>query len=151
MIIRALIIDDEEESRNTVNNILNVKYIFTKELSLTLRVRHYWSRAKYLEFFTLNREGHLDQSSYWQNHDINYNAFTSELQFVWYFSPGSELSIVWKNAINTQDDIIAYGYWDDFRNTINSPQSNSFSVRILYYLDYFYLKKAFSRKKKVKE
>ena len=73
--------------------------------------------------------------------------FTSfDPQFVWYFAPGSEMSIVWKNAINTHDDQLVHSYFTDLGNTINAPQSNRFSIRVLYYLDYLYVKKAFSKK-----
>jgi hypothetical protein len=131
----------------TINNILTVKYIFNTRASVSLRVRHYWSVAEYLEYYSLDRSGDLQKSDYSFNHDINYNAFTADLQFVWYFAPGSEMSIVWKNQINTRNDIIEKGYWNDFNHTITAPQSNSFSIRVLYYLDYLYLKKAFTKKK----
>lgn len=127
---------------NTISNILTVSYIFNTKASLSLRARHYWSMAKYLEFYTLNGNGTLDQSDYNQNHDINFNAFTVDLQFVWYFAPGSELSVVWKNIISTQDQAVADNYWNNLGNTLHSPQTNSFSVRVLYYLDYLKLKKA---------
>jgi hypothetical protein len=131
----------------TISNVLTSQYVFNTKASLSLRVRHYWSQAKYYDYLELNKNGSLERSTYWENHDINYNAFTVDLQFVWYFAPGSEMSVVWKNMINTQDDALAYGYWNDFRSTITSPQSNSFSVRVLYYLDYQNLKKIFKGKK----
>ena len=56
------------------------------------------------------------------------------------------MSVVWKNAINTYGDQLATGYFDDLANTLSAPQSNSFSVRVLYYLDYLWVKKALSRK-----
>jgi hypothetical protein len=58
------------------------------------------------------------------------------------------MSVVWKNAINTYDDQLVHGYFTDFGNTINSPQSNSFSIKVLYYLDYLNIKKVFSKKQK---
>ncbi len=131
----------------TMNNILTVTYIFNTKASLSLRARHYWSKAKYLEFYTLNGNGTLDPSNYDQNHDINFNAFTVDLQFVWYFAPGSELSAVWKNIINTQDQAVADNYWNNLGNTLHSPQTNSFSIRVLYYLDYLTLKKALGKRK----
>ena len=130
----------------TINNILSAKYIFSNKTSLTLRARHYWSQADYLQYYTLNREGTLDPGNYTENANINFNAFTVDLQFVWYFSPGSELSFVWKNLILTQGDQVNYNYWDDLTKTISSPQTNSFSIRVLYYLDYLVLKKLFSKK-----
>jgi hypothetical protein len=131
----------------TVNNILNVTYIFNTKASISLRGRHYWSRARYYDFYTLNRDGYLDQSDYSNDHNINFNAFTIDLQFVWYFAPGSELSVMWKNIINTMDNNMNTNYLRDFSATIRSPQSNSFSVRVLYYLDYQNLKHLFHKKK----
>ncbi|MDP1620968.1 MAG: DUF5916 domain-containing protein [Bacteroidales bacterium] len=132
----------------TINNILNIRYIFNTKASLTLRARHYWSQAKYLSFYTLEKNGSLNSSDFIGGRDINFNAFTIDLQFVWYFAPGSEMSVVWKNAINTTGSMLVYNYFTDIGNTLNSPQSNSFSVRILYYLDYLNIRKAFSKKQK---
>jgi len=131
----------------TFNNVLTTQFIFNTKTSLSLRARHYWSQADYLQYYTLNNDGYLDPSSYWQNHNINYNAFTVDLQFVWYFAPGSELSIVWKNLINTMGDVIENNYFMNFGDMIDSPQTNSLSFRVLYYLDYLYIKKVFSKKK----
>lgn len=125
----------------TLSTILGGKYIFNTKTSLTLRVRHYWSRVNYTGFFTLNREGHLDASNYDESHDINFNAFTADAQFVWYFAPGSEFSMVWKNAIFNSGEQVINDYLQNFRGTLKSPQTNSFSIRILYYLDYSSLKK----------
>ena len=132
----------------TVSNILDARYIFSTKTSLTLRARHYWSQASYLSFYTLNPDGSLTGSDFIDGQNINFNAFTVDLQFVWYFAPGSEMSVVWKNAVNTYDDQLVHGYFTDFGNTIRAPQSNSFSVKVLYYLDYLNIKKVFSKKQK---
>jgi len=132
--------------RMTISNILNLKYIFNTKTSLTMRARHYWSQAKYLSFYVLQEDGSLSNSDFIDGRDINYNAFTIDLLFVWYFAPGSEISVVWKNAINTADDQLMNNYFTDLGNTIRSPQTNSLSVRILYYLDYLNIKKLFSKK-----
>ena len=125
----------------TLSTVLSGKYIFSTKASLTLRMRHYWSRVHYTGFYTLNSEGNLDKSSFNESSDINFNAFTSDAQFVWYFAPGSELSVVWKNAIFSNGEQVINDYMENFRSTLKSPQTNSFSLKILYYLDYGYLKK----------
>ena len=135
----------------TLSNILNARYIFSTKTSLSFRLRHYWSTAKYYTFYLLNSSGFLEPAKTMQDHNINYNAFTIDLQFAWYFAPGSEMSFVWKNAINTQDDLVIDDYWRDIKHTINSPQSNSFSIKILYYLDYLSIRKLFSKRKKIEE
>jgi hypothetical protein len=132
----------------TINNILNIKYIFNTKASLSLRARHYWSQAKYISFYTLNEDGSLTDSYFMEGQNINFNAFSADLQFVWYFAPGSEISIVWKNAINTFGEELVHNYVTDLGNTLNAPQSNSLSIKILYYLDFLTIKKVLSKKQK---
>jgi hypothetical protein len=130
----------------TVSNILNFKYIFNTKASLNLRGRHYWSRVEYLDFYQLDTDGHLTWNNSVAEPPQNFNVFTADLQFVWYFAPGSEISVVWKNMINTSDDNIHLNYREDFRQTIIAPQANSFSVRVLYYLDYQSVRKSIVKK-----
>jgi len=131
----------------TINNVLDARYIFNTKLSLSLRVRHYWSQVNYLQYYTLNHDGNLQPDDYWQDHNINFNAFTADLQFIWYFAPGSELSVVWKNLIMTSGNQLNNNYFNDLGETLGAPQTNSFSARILYYIDYQLIKKILRRKK----
>lgn len=125
----------------TISNTLNADYIFTNKASLSVRVRHNWSRADYNNFYLLNTNGSLSNfNDYTENVDINYNAFTIDMAYKWNFAPGSELSIVWKNDINTYNEYIISSFAKNFDHTLSAPQTNSFSIRLLYYLDYLYLK-----------
>ncbi|OFX89121.1 MAG: hypothetical protein A2W99_02005 [Bacteroidetes bacterium GWF2_33_16] len=129
----------------TISNTLNTGFIFNNKSSLSLRVRHYWSRVEYDDYYQLLKSGYLskpiDYDTYGNDFDANYNAFTIDLQYLWRFAPGSELSIVWKNAINTHSNSIVNNFWENFDNTINADQINSISFKLLYYLDYQYLKR----------
>ncbi len=131
----------------TVSNILNVRFIFNTKMSLTFRTRHYWSKADYFEYYTLQNEGSLSPAEYEKNPDINFNALTADLNFGWYFAPGSELNMMWKNSIYSVNDELVKNYFPDLGNTISSPQTNGFSIRFLYYIDYLYVKKWVSGKK----
>jgi hypothetical protein len=125
----------------TFNNILTMRYIFSTKASLSLRARHYWSQAKYLSFYHLNEDGSLSPAPFRDGEDINFNAISADLQFVWYFAPGSELSLVWKNTITTWGNQPEYNYFRNFFRTLDSPQTNSLSLKVLYYLDFQQLKK----------
>jgi hypothetical protein len=131
----------------TVSNILNARYIFNTKLSLMMRARHYWSMADYSEYYTLQPDGSLLPAEYEHNPDINFNALTVDLNFGWYFAPGSELSLMWKNSIYSVDEELVTNYFEDLKNTISSPQTNGFSIRLLYYIDYLYIKKWTSGRK----
>ena len=125
----------------TITNSINADYIFNNKSSFSFRLRHNWSTADYHEYFLLQDDGSLVESTYNSNHDINYNAFTIDMSYTWQFAPGSELSVVWKNAIINSEDEILPSYLDDLRDVFNSNASNSISIKLLYYLDYHYLEK----------
>ena len=113
----------------------------TSRMSLDLRLRHYWVTAPYYCYFRLRNDGNLDPLNFAQNHDLNYNLLNIEISYTWNFAPGSQLSVVWKNAVNTSTNVIENDFLKDCNSTIGAPASNSFSIRLLYYLDAGYLKK----------
>lgn len=127
----------------TITNTINSKYIFNISSYLSFRLRHYNQNVVYSsQYYELNNDGTLRKSSYTDNHNKCYNIFNIDMVYAWRFAPGSELSVVWKNIIETDVKIIRTPYSDNFKNTIDSPQTNSFSIKIIYYLDYLYLKKS---------
>lgn len=125
----------------TFNNILTVRYIFSTKASLSLRARHYWLQARYSSVYTLQEDGSLAEAPFIEYPGINFNTITADLQFVWYFAPGSEISVVWKNLTNTISNQPEDNYFRNLGNTLGAEQANSFSVRILYYLDFLSLRK----------
>jgi len=130
----------------TVTNTINTSYIFNSDMSLTFRARHYWSRVEYTDFFELQKNGELGSSiaydTYGEDENYNYNAFTIDMKYQWRFAPGSEMAVVWKNAIFTNETKLVNNFFDNLNNTIESSQINSISLKILYYLDYQYLVKS---------
>jgi hypothetical protein len=74
-------------------------------------------------------------------HNVNFNAFNIDLVYTWVFAPGSEIKIVWKNSILHQGSEIADDYFKNFEELGDLPQTNSFSIKVLYYLDYLSLRR----------
>jgi hypothetical protein len=133
---------------STVENILNFKYSFNDRMVFTTRVRHYWSKVKYKEFFTLQPDGSLAKNSTFNdNVNQNYNTFTVDAVYTWEFAPGSFLNLVWKNNATTYDDNANMPYFKNFNHTLDAPQNNNFSIKVIYFLDYLDFKKWRSRKK----
>lgn len=118
-----------------MSSTINSSYIFTEKMSLTLRARHYTSSALYRKYFALNENGSLTEASFNQNKDVNFNTFNVDMVFSWWFAPGSEISIVWKNAIASDGTEHIPGYLDNVHQTLQSPQNNTISVKVLYFLD----------------
>jgi len=141
--------DEEQETiffglRNnlTIENTLQSAYIFSADSYLSVRLRHYWSRADYLDqYYTLNTDGSLSDTNLDSNYDYNYNAWNIDLVYTWRFAPGSEMSVVWKNSIYSGSDHIFYDFGQNMRHMFETGMSNSFSLKILYYLDWMSLRK----------
>ena len=126
---------------NTLENTFNTNYNFSPTMALTFRLRHYWSRVQYNGFNLLEEDGLLGATDYNDIHDNNFNAFTIDMVYRWRFSPGSDLFIVWKNAIFNSDELSTIGYLDNIDNLRRAPQTNSLSLKFIYYIDYQMLEK----------
>jgi hypothetical protein len=127
--------------RITVENIFNIKYNFNNKMGITFRTRHYWSKVENNHFFLMQGDGSLQPVSFSKNVDYNVNYFNVDMVYTWQFALGSFVNIVWKNAIGTNDQNIQDPYLSNFRHTLYSPQNNSFSVKVIYFLDYLKLGK----------
>lgn len=127
----------------TVENVLNTTYIFSNKMSLSFRLRHYWAKAEYNALYRLTEGGSLVDTDYDEFSDNSFNAFTIDAVYRWRFAPGSDLYLVWKNNTenySTARKDIQYSYQDGLQRLTEFPQSNSLSLRIIYFLDYLNLK-----------
>ena len=135
--------------RLTTTQSLGIEYTATNRMGLTFQLRHYNAKIKYNDFAQLMSNGRL---SYIDNYsgldidgnsayDINYNAFTIDMLVRWVYLPGSELNFVWKNSIFTSDKMVFDDYWNTLNNTLQNGPINTLSLKIIYWLDYQYLKK----------
>lgn len=138
--------------RNIVglSNSANVTYSFNTRMNLTLYARHYWQKAEYHRFFSLNDKGQLIESPYTGAtasgtplNDIAVNFFNIDLVYTWRFAPGSDILVVYKNGVNHADfgPEVRRGYWYHVGRLPNYEGSNSLSVKILYFLDFETIKK----------
>jgi len=133
---------------NTYVNGINAQYLFKNDMSVSLNVRHYWSTAKYRKYLTILENGDFAENDvYDENNDFNFNAFNIDLVYSWQFAPGSKFLVVYKNAIeNDQLGVTSIpDFGKNFEKLIDDPQINSISIKLLYYLDYLYIKKKFQK------
>nr|WP_294942262.1 DUF5916 domain-containing protein [uncultured Mucilaginibacter sp.] len=128
---------------HTVENIFSLKYTFSAIMGLNLRLRHYWSKVNNKEFFSLGDDGYVKPltSNNFDHTDRNVNIWNVDMVYVWQFTPGSELSLAWKNSAYNSDLPANEGYLKNLHNTFNLPQNNNFSLKVLYYIDFQALRK----------
>jgi len=135
-------------NRYTHTHVLTTNYIFTNRMGLSFRLRHYWSKVNYNNFSFLQQDGTL-QEAFYNNinengssvHNSSYNAFTIDMVYRWVFSPGSELSLVWKQSIIDFGQALPESYVANVEDLFSLPQNNSFSVKVLYFIDYLNFKR----------
>ena len=132
-----------QRNRTDVTQTLGADYFMTNRISCNLRLRHYRSKVIYERFYLLDEEGLLEEiidydglsSDGSSAYNINYNAFTIDMNLRWVYFPGSELIIVWKNSIFSNDLLVNDFYWNNLYNTLQRGPLNSFSVKLIYWLD----------------
>ncbi len=116
-------------------NVLTVNYAFNPVMTLMTRVRHYWGFTRFHAFNSLLDDGYLGETSEIADNQ-SFNSFTIDMIYTWIFKPGSQLSFVWKNAINHSSNVVPAGLYDDLSFVTSLPQTNSYSVKLIYFLDY---------------
>jgi len=138
-------------NRDRINTTqtLGIDYTLTNRIGITFRLRNYNAIIKYNSFSKLLPNGKLSSlENYSGNdingnsvYDINYNAFTIDMLFRWVFFPGSEINVVWKNSIFSDDESIDQNYWNNLFGSLQDGPMNTFSIKLIYWLDAQYLKK----------
>jgi hypothetical protein len=120
----------------TLTNIIQGKYLFKNNLSLTLRIRHYWSYGTYDYYGDLDPEGFIVRDeSFAGNANFNFNAFNTDLIFAWQFGPGSFLTVVYKNALQRDEQLIQTSYFQNVGAVLDEGQRNTLTLKVVYFFD----------------
>jgi hypothetical protein len=120
----------------TFENTLTGKYNFSTKAALSLSLRHFWSPVKYIDFYNLNLDGTLSNSTYSDNEDINFNTWDFNLKYNWEFAPGSQLVIFYRNNIFKYDNYYDSELISNMQNLFKQDLYQNFSVKLIYYIDY---------------
>lgn len=134
-----------KRDRNTVEAYLNANYAFSANMTLSFRLRHYWSTVDYKSFHLLHEEGHLMNTSFVGDYNNDFDYFTIDLVYRWRFAPGSDIYVVWKNNLQSESSHVHKSYFKNLNGLFDEAQSNSLSLKMIYFLDYASLVKRNSR------
>lgn len=142
----------QRDVRNVINTV-NGRYIFTNRMGVTMRVRHYWSRVEYKDFYQLTESDQLVNSDYTgidndtaeKIHDRNFNTFNVDMEYNWQFAPGSEIRAIWKRSIGTDNKNTDLNFLNNFGDTFSAPNFDTITIRLVYFIDYLNVKKIFTR------
>jgi hypothetical protein len=120
----------------TLTNLISAKYLFRNNLSLMLRVRHYWSNGKYIYFGDLGDDGLITRNDAIKaDLNFNFNAFNTDLVFAWQVAPGSFLNIVYKSALISDQTEIVRSYFTNIHSVFKDNPLNTITFKFIYFLD----------------
>ena len=127
------------------NNSLSGKYTFSNISSLSISFRHNWSKVPYAnQFYSLdNNNGNLVTSNYSENHDINFNSWNLDVNYVWQFAPGSQLIALYRNSISNFSQDAYQSFSENLDGLFEEPNQHTFSLRFVYFIDYNDIKNVF--------
>jgi hypothetical protein len=129
----------------TYSNSLTGKYSINSNMNFNLSVRHYWSFAENKNFLYLEQNGRLsDFSSYTENQNLSFNSWNVDLSYSWWFAPGSQVSILYRNNAANFEQNINKNFGKNVNNLLNNDAlSHVFSISVKYFIDYNVVKNKF--------
>lgn len=135
-----------KRNRDTYTNSLTSKYSINSNMNFNLSVRHYWSLAENNSIHTLNNDGTLTETStYTENKNSNFSTWNLDLSYSWWFAPGSQISVLYRNNANNFNRDINKNYTSNFTKLLDDNLNHVFSVSIRYYIDYNQAKNWFKK------
>jgi hypothetical protein len=129
----------------SVENNINLSYFFDSKKWINLRLRNYWSRAKYDQtLFRLNDNGKRTETDFSIldfDPDTNFNIWNLDINFEWWFAPGSNLVLLYRNQLFNRDTATELDYLKSLGNLFDQTTQHQFSLRINYLIDFNSLRK----------
>ena len=142
---------DFDENDNTIfarrdrinyTNSLEGKYSVNNTMNFNLAVRHYWSYVINHDFLTLENDvTFTDNLIYSKNRDSNFNTWNLDLSYSWWFAPGSQMSVLYRNSSSLFSREFNRNYDSNLKDAIDNQNLNHiFSISFRYFIDYNSLK-----------
>ncbi|PCH52159.1 MAG: hydrolase, partial [Flavobacteriaceae bacterium] len=122
-------------------NSLSGKYSFNDLASLSITFRYNWSPVSYENnYYKLENTGYLSPSNYTANNNVNFNSWNFDVRYIWQFTRGSELVVLYRNSIFNEDNQSQLSFSNNLNNLFQQSLQQNLSIRLVYYLDYNKLK-----------
>ena len=125
----------QRDVRSIVNSLIS-QYTFNDKMMINLAFRHYFSDVAFQQFYTLQNDGSLIHNPTFKSDDTTFNTWNLDLRYSWWFAPGSQLTLMYRNAVSNSLPISGLNYKDNIDRLFSEPTANIVSLRITYFLDY---------------
>lgn len=129
----------------TYSNTLSGKYSLNSQMTFNISLRQYWSYAENKNTLSLEQNGRLaDFIGYTTNKNSSFYSWNADLSFSWWFAPGSQVSVLYRNNAGAFEREINKKFNDNVTNLLNNDAlSHVFSISVRYFIDYNQVKNKF--------
>ena len=129
--------------RSTYINTVQGKFTINSDMNFNLSLRHYLSYADYSQYYSLQNDGTLSTTTnFTQNSNSIFNAWNLDVSYSWWFAPGSQVSILYRNNAALFENEFKRDLGSNFQKVIDKNNLNHvFSISVRYFIDYNSLKK----------
>jgi Domain of unknown function (DUF5916)/Carbohydrate family 9 binding domain-like len=132
---------------STVEFNLEGKYSINANMNFNLNLRQYWSASENKSYARLLDNGTLEAYNYAGNRNNNLNIFNFDLNYSWWFAPGSQMNILYRsNAFLGANEIDKRILNNLSSNLQEDFLTHSFSISVRYFVDYNQAKNVFRKK-----
>jgi hypothetical protein len=130
--------------REILQNNITGKYAINTKMTVNLTGRYYWSYSDNDAFFTLQDNGYLTANNdYSLNKNRNFNSWNFDLSYSWWFAPGSEISVLYRNYAQIGSSTVERNFSSNLKNVFNADMTNILSFSLRYFIDYNRVKNKF--------
>lgn len=123
--------------KQTIENGMEGKYSINSRMNFKLNLRHYWSFADNKSTYRLLENGKVEEYVYNENKNSNLNLWNFDLSYSWWFAPGSQMTILYRNNAADFNRTIDKNFSNNVKSIMNQDMLNhAFSVSVRYFIDY---------------
>ena len=107
-------------------------------MGITFRGRHSFTKVSPQQFYQLDVNGNLNNpdNAFTKNRNQNFNFLAVDMLYNWQFKLGSFITLAWKDIGQNFSRSFEKNYFRNAGNIISGKQFTSFSLRVIYFLDY---------------
>jgi hypothetical protein len=123
--------------KQTIENGLEGKYSINSRMNFKINFRHYWSFAENKSTYRLLENGKVEDFAYTTNKNSNLNLWNFDLSYSWWFAPGSQMSVLYRNNAADFNRTIDKNFSNNVKAIVNHEVLNhAFSISVRYFIDY---------------
>lgn len=125
---------------STYQNSISGKYSVNSDMTFSLSIRQYWSYSENNNYLNLEQNGSYTDytgGTPITNRNSNYNSWNFDLSYVWWFAPGSQISILYRNNAASFERSISKDLSKNLSDLLtNDSLGHVFSISVKYFIDY---------------